>query len=208
MLIIFDCDGVLRSFCWKAVYASYLEIARYLERNPQDFWKDFDEFMGWVDYIEWPRNLERMGMPKGSDYTEIRRIFHEVCDPQIYTFHWVPEILEELAGRHNLAVLSASIASSIYGSLGPVVEYFSHIIASDHVANVKPDPEGIHLIMDRVGAKSSETLMIGDAWVDIMAGKNANVKTAGVSWGMTPVEDLLKFEPNYIFEDPDDLRFI
>jgi len=206
MLIIFDCDGVLRSFCWKAVYASYIEIARYLNCNPQDFWRDFDEFMKWVDYIEWSRNLERMGMPFGSDYTEIRRIFHDICDPHIHTFHWVPEILGDLAKRHNLAVLSASIASSVNGSLDSVSGYFSHVITSDHVANVKPDPEGIYLIMDMVGAKSSETLMVGDFWVDIMAGKNAGIQTAGVSWGMTLREDLLKFEPDYMFEDPHDLK--
>ena len=207
MLIIFDCDGVLRSFSWEAVYESYLEIARHLGREPEDFWRDSADFRQWVDYIDWTYNLE--GMPLGSDYCEIRRIFHRVCDPRIHTFHWVEEVLQDLASRHHqLAVLSSSISSSINKSLDCVSDYFSHIISSDHVARVKPDPEGIHLIMDRVGAKPSETLMIGDAWVDIMAGKNAGVKTAGVSWGMSEIGELLKFNPDYMFEDPQALKLI
>lgn len=208
MLIIFDCDGVLRSFSWEAVYESYQAIAKHLGREPQDFWCNYDDFMQWVDFIEWNRNLQRMGVPLGSDYSEIRSIFHGVYDQRIGIFHWAPEILDELAGRHELAVLSSSTAYSLNNSLEFLSEYFSHIIASDHVTNIKPDPEGINLIMNEVGAKPSETLMIGDAWVDIMAGKNAGVKTAGVSWGMTNTKDLLKYNPDFISEDPQRLRLI
>jgi len=208
MLIIFDCDGVLRSFSWEGVYESYQVIAKHLEREPEEFWSNYDDFMGWVDFIQWNRNLERMGMPLGSDYREIKKIFHEIYDQHIRIFAWAPEILDELAGRHQLAVLSSSTAHSLNNSLEFLSGYFSHIIASDHVAKIKPDPEGIHLIMDSVGAKPSQTLMIGDAWVDIMAGKKAGVQTAGVSWGMTSAEDLIKHEPDFMFDDPQMLRFI
>ena len=207
-LLIFDCDGVLRSFCWNAVYEAYKEIARHLGREPEDFWKDAADFRQWVDYIEWTYNLERMGLPKGSDYTQIRNIFHRVCDPRIHTFDWVEEVLRELSSRHHVTVLSASISSSLSNTLDFVSGYLSHIVASEHVTNVKPDPEGIFLLMNKFGAKPENTWMIGDAWVDIVAGKNARVKTAGVPWGMSEPEELLIFEPDYMFEDPFELLML
>jgi len=202
MLMIFDCDGVLRSFSWQAVYKAYLAIARHINREPGDFWNSFEDFMGWIDFVDWFRSLERMGIPLGSDYTEIRKVFHAVYDPHIQVFPWANEVLSILSMRHRLAVLTSSTSASILPSIDRISGHFAHVITNDHVTNVKPDPEGIHLIMDKVGAKASQTLMIGDSHADILAGKNAGVKTAGVCWGMFGKEELVQHEPDYIFEDP------
>jgi phosphoglycolate phosphatase-like HAD superfamily hydrolase len=208
MLVIFDCDGVLRSFSWPAIYEAYQAIAKHLGRQPREFWKNYDEFMSWIDFVNFHLSLEQMGVPLGSDYTEIRRIFHEVYDPQIQVFSWADEILTDMSSRHQLSVLTSSISASITPSLEPIADYFLHVITNDHVTNVKPDPEGIHLIMDKVGASASETFMIGDTHADILAGKNAGVRTIGVTWGMMKKDELLKFEPDFIFEDPQELKNI
>jgi len=51
---------------------------------------------------------------------------------------------------------------------------------------VKPDPAGIHGIMKELGAEPSETLFVGDSGVDIETGRNAGLKTCGVTWGFRP----------------------
>ena len=39
MLVIFDCDGVLRSVSWEALYEAYLEICKFINKNPSDFFR-------------------------------------------------------------------------------------------------------------------------------------------------------------------------
>lgn len=51
---------------------------------------------------------------------------------------------------------------------------------------VKPDPAGIHNIMEELDAKPGETLFVGDSSVDIQTGHNAGLKACGVTWGFRP----------------------
>ena len=51
---------------------------------------------------------------------------------------------------------------------------------------VKPDPAGIHGVMEALAADPAETLFVGDSNVDIRTGHNAGTKTCGVSWGYRP----------------------
>ncbi|HEX8974023.1 MAG TPA: HAD family hydrolase [Patescibacteria group bacterium] len=205
MLLIFDCDGVLRSYSPTAVYDAYQAIAFHIDRDPRDFWQDFEEFSAWVDFTHWGSNLEKMGIPLGSDYTQIRNVFHEVYDPQIQVFPWVQEILQDLSYDNELAVLTSSIPASVMPSLKPLAGFFSRIITNDHVSRIKPDPEGINLIVRESGYERANVIMIGDADVDILAGKNAGVGTVGVTWGVFTHEQLSAHNPDVIINDPYEL---
>lgn len=57
---------------------------------------------------------------------------------------------------------------------------------------VKPDPAGIHSVMAELGAKSEETLFVGDSSVDIQTGHNAGTKTCGVTWGFRSRQSLIE----------------
>jgi phosphoglycolate phosphatase-like HAD superfamily hydrolase len=201
MLIIFDCDGVLRSVSWQAIYAAYLAITDYLKINPKDFWIDINDFRLWHDH-DWRVNLEKMGVAQESGVSEINRIFHAVYDPYIQVFPWVEDVIGKLALKHDLTILSAALSSSVRDSIGETAEYFSMVMGCEHVKNIKPNPEGILLIIEEMKVKASESIMIGDTNVDILAGKNAGVKTAGVTWGLGLAEELKKLDPDFIFTDP------
>ena len=206
MLIIFDCDGVLRSVSWEAMYEAYLAISNHIERDPADFWQSVSDFKKWHDN-DWHFNLERMGVRKGTDYTPISQIFHDIYDPCIVKFLWVEEVLEHLAQKqHTLAVLSGAKSHSVCASLEASVSYFATIKGADHVKKIKPDPEGIHLIMNELGASASDTVMIGDSHADIAAGKLAGVKTVGVTWGMADLSEMQDLRPDHIFDDPMHLK--
>lgn len=51
---------------------------------------------------------------------------------------------------------------------------------------VKPDPAGIHNIMRELDARPEDTLFVGDSSVDVRTGRNAGLKTCGVTWGFRP----------------------
>ncbi|MEI8361232.1 MAG: HAD family hydrolase [bacterium] len=208
MLIIFDCDGVLRSVSWAAMYEAYLAISNHIKRDPSEFWQSDGDFRKWHNN-DWHYNLERMGIPQGSNYSVINRIFHDIYDLYIVKFSWVEEVLEHLTQkRHILAVLSGAKVHSVFDSLAASVNYFATIKGADHVQRIKPDPEGLYVIMNELSIGAIDTIMIGDSHADIVAGKLAGVKTVGVTWGMADFQEMQRLQPDYIFDDPMSLKLL
>lgn len=69
----------------------------------------------------------------------------------------------------------------------------------------KPDPAMAQEIVKMLQVDSHSTLFVGDSGVDIQTGKNAKMKTAGVSWGFRPVEELLGNDPDILINHPIEL---
>lgn len=59
----------------------------------------------------------------------------------------------------------------------------------------KPDPMMLHELMDELGARPAETLMIGDTDYDLQMAKNAGVRALAVGYGTQPTAHLLMQEP-------------
>lgn len=203
MLIIFDFDGVLRSASWTGLFKAYIAVAKWAGKSWKDFFKDLWEFKKWWN-PDWHENRRKLGIKideKGSP-------FHKVYDPYTRVFPWVTDILKKLSEKHQLVLLSASSKASIEKSLGSRVKYFTLIVGCKQVEKLKPDPEGINLILKKTKTDPSQALIIGDMTADILAGKNAGIKTGVVSWGLGKWKKLLKLKPDYPFENPEDLLSI
>ena len=56
---------------------------------------------------------------------------------------------------------------------------------------VKPDPTGIRMILETLGAEAEKTLFVGDSSVDIQTGHNAGLKSCGVTWGFRSEQSLM-----------------
>ena len=83
--------------------------------------------------------------------------------------------------------------------------FFETVVTLDDVTKTKPDPEPIYKALDFFGSRPEEAMMIGDNYHDILAGKNAGTKTAGVAWSLKGKDFLQSFEPDYILDTMDDL---
>lgn len=83
--------------------------------------------------------------------------------------------------------------------------YFSSVVTFNDVDKVKPDAEPIDTAMRELGSRPEETVMVGDSQYDILGGKNAGVKTAGVAWTIKGEEYLSSLEPDIMLKKMPDL---
>src|SRR5699024_1147698 len=81
-----------------------------------------------------------------------------------------------------------------------IFDYFDLIITGDDVGSLKPSPEGINKAKEITGFSSSNILMIGDSYADIMAGINANVKTVLLDWYS---DSKVNIQPDFIYDNLD-----
>lgn len=82
---------------------------------------------------------------------------------------------------------------------------FETVIGLEDVQNAKPHPEPVIKALTQLNGVASETIMIGDNYHDIEAGKNAGTKTAGVAWTVKGRESLEAHKPDYMLEQMSDL---
>lgn len=97
----------------------------------------------------------------------------------------VRETLEELKSL-KLAVLTnkpVRFSRDLLAGLG-MAGCFSFIYGGDSFALKKPDPVGIVKLMNDTGLSKMQTMMIGDSATDVLTGRNADVLTCGVTYGI------------------------
>ncbi|MCM1108916.1 MAG: HAD family hydrolase [Clostridium sp.] len=107
-----------------------------------------------------------------------------------------PRVTETLDRLQRKGFAMAVASSRGHESLdGLVADYglegfFCMVIGGDDVKEGKPSPEPVLRICDRMGWKPAETLVVGDADVDIRMGRAAGCTTCGVTYGNGTVEQL------------------
>ncbi len=112
---------------------------------------------------------------------------HALQHTQLYP--GVREAVQELAGGgHKLAVLTnkpVRISFDIVGALG-MQELFLRVYGGDSFPNKKPDPIGIHTLLEDARVSAAEAWMVGDSGVDVRTARNAGIRSCGVGWGFQP----------------------
>jgi phosphoglycolate phosphatase-like HAD superfamily hydrolase len=68
--------------------------------------------------------------------------------------------------------------TSAHTHLGP----FATLVFDDDVSEPKPDPEGLRLALDHLGAVPGQTYYLGDSISDIEAAQAAGIEPAGALW--------------------------
>lgn len=117
----------------------------------------------------------------------------------------VVETLERLGGR-ILAVLTnkpGDMSRAILAGLG-VADRFARIYGGGDFPGRKPDPAGLLLLLEDLGARPEEAVLVGDSAVDVRTGRAAGVPTVGVTYGLNP-ESLQEAPPDVTISDIRDL---
>jgi pyrophosphatase PpaX len=132
-------------------------------------------------------------------------------DRLVKEFVGVLETIETLKEKgYKLAIVTTKREDVAFKGLRlmKLDSFFDVMVAYDHVKKVKPDPEPIYLALEKLDSKPEEALMVGDNFHDVLAGKNAGTKTAGVAWTIKGRDYLAKYEPDYMLENMTDLLTI
>ena len=79
--------------------------------------------------------------------------------------------------------------------------HFEHLITADDVTRGKPDPQPVHLALERLGVRASDRVaFIGDSPHDIHSGRAAGVRTIAVTWGAAGSDLLAQAEPDHTLQ--------
>ncbi len=122
----------------------------------------------------------------------------------------VESVLKKLKQRgFVIGVISnrtkASLLQSI--SLAQIDEYIDIVVSAQDVERAKPDKEHVLQALSKLKVKPKEAILVGDTDADILAGKNAGVKTVGVTYGFLG-DEIKKFEPDFVIDDLEELLSI
>jgi phosphoglycolate phosphatase-like HAD superfamily hydrolase len=203
-LVIFDFDGVLVTGNKVICYVAYCYFLRELGVNPAVFFKNYPEFKKWW-VSEWRENLRKLGIADEFSINFSHEKFYEFYNIHIRLLGWVAEFIGQAKNEYTLSIMTNRHRSMVYPFIPSLVSSFRMIVGCEDVARLKPDPEGINLILAETSIKPEKALMIGDSAMDIFAGKNAGVRTAAVGWGLDDIKDLILLEPDFVFEKPEDM---
>lgn len=78
-----------------------------------------------------------------------------------------------------------------------IMKYFTKIIGPESVSKMKPDPEGLFVCIEAMAVKPEETVMVGDSYTDIQAGKAAGAYTCAILYGYGDKAKLIAENADY-----------
>lgn len=118
-----------------------------------------------------------------------------------------PEIRQTLAAlnkKHTLAIVSSNSKTNIEMFLRKhnMHKYITHTESSIHYFGKY---NKINKVINRIGAKPSDAIYVGDESRDIIAAKKARVCSVAVTWGYENRSLLAKHKPDKIINNPKDL---
>jgi phosphoglycolate phosphatase len=86
-----------------------------------------------------------------------------------------------------------------------LLQSFEAIIGAEDIEAFKPDPSGLLLAVEQLGATSATALYVGDTVIDAEAARRAGVPFVAVLTGVTPSEAFASHQPRAILDSVTDL---
>lgn len=203
--LLFDLDGTLIDTN-DLIISSYEHVLRYYA--PDQYSRD--------DIISW------IGVPLADNFSSISSNpsqveqmidtyqSHNLANHEtlVREYDGVYDTIKTLYERgYSLGIVTTKRKEAAVkgASMLGLLPFFSTFVTVDDVETPKPHPEPLQIAMTQLNARPEETIMVGDSQFDIMAGKNAGVRTAGVEWTIKGASFLKNYEPDWMLARMSDL---
>lgn len=205
--VIFDLDGTLSDSIHSMKYCvdKVMEAYGYGPFSVEQY----KYFVG-----DGAANLIKRALLAGGDkelvhfeeaFARYKEIFKENCMYQVKPYKGIRELLAALKEKGvAIAVLSnkphaetVNVIETLFGK-----DYFDVILGQTDKVAIKPSPEGVFVILDKLGIGAEETLYLGDTSTDMKTGKSAGAFTVGALWGFRDYQELSDNHADAIIEEP------
>ena len=119
----------------------------------------------------------------------------------------IPDLL---AGLKQRGVICAVFSNKPDFATVSVVKHFfgddfAHVQGAKAGVALKPAPEGVFAILEKLNVDKKDCLFVGDTIVDMETGENAEMETVGVLWGFRDREELQRGRASYIVSTPNEI---
>jgi phosphoglycolate phosphatase len=198
-LFLFDFDGVLvdsLDVYEKTVTDCLIKINQPLTRGREEFLELFEG-----NFYE---SMVRKGIDLEAFMEASVDILAQVKIKDIKPIEGVVPIVDEMHKNHCLIVISSNETASIREALEVFKYdgYFGEVLGSDFMLSKK---DKILYAIKKYQLPPDDIYYIGDTTGDIKEGKQAGVKTVGVTWGWHSREKIAASKPDYLFDHPTEL---
>jgi pyrophosphatase PpaX len=195
--VVFDMDGTLvdtfqlnlRSFNYAVKRTLTAEEVLGIPSGTLE-----EELANYMPLADVPRAIERY-------HAHYERHFHS----ETQVFPGIRALLFRMHARGiRLAVCtgaSRQIAEFTLAQSG-LSHYFPTIVTGDDVKKPKPDPEGLRIVVETIGAGSDQTVYVGDHPNDIRAARRTSTQSAAAKWGSMHRSELQDLKPDFLFKHP------
>jgi phosphoglycolate phosphatase len=198
-LLLFDFDGVLvdsLDVYEKTVTDCLKAIDRPLTRGREEFLELFEG-----NFYE---SLVQKGIPLEKFVTASVDILSKINYAEMKPFDAIRPVLRELSKHHPMIVISSNDTPTISEALR-LYDFdgiFQDVLGSDFMLS---KTEKILHVIKKYSATLQDIYYIGDTTGDIKEGKQAGVKTVGITWGWHSKNLMAAANPDYLFDKPEDL---
>jgi len=120
----------------------------------------------------------------------------------------IPEllaVLKELKVKMGVVTLQNRNEVAATRKLVDFKDWIDTWVAVDEVEHPKPHPAPVLEALRRLNTEPQEAIIIGDSVTDLMAGKQAGVRTGAALWGCFQPDALLQQDPDFIFKKPEEV---
>jgi len=207
--IIFDLDGTLLD-SKESHYRAFREVGQRFNIKV-DF--TMDKYLEWYSPNYWDL-YRKMGIEE-KDWSLAIQIWREYYlsneNPEL--FPNVIEILYYLKSKgFKLALVTGGSEKRINFDLTrkQIRNFFDVVVHGEGLKEeeLKPAPKQLLIALEKLGVSAIDAVYIGDTPMDVMAGKNAGMKTIAVTMGFGLSKKIKESNPDIIISNLEELKRI
>ncbi len=209
--IIFDFDGTLAELT-----IDFDEMKKRLNALGRAFIDPLPETdnlpaLEWVDYIASCLSIDDVDLGK-EFHTRCRFLIismelEAARHGKLFPFSH-PLLVELQESGIKTGIITRNTSSAVKTMLPDIENICGCFLSREDVENVKPHPDHIQKALGIINLAPENALMVGDHPIDIETGERVGTLTAAVATGRISLEDLKKFNPDFIANDCAELMII
>lgn len=153
--------------------------------------------------------VDRLGLDEfiSKTFPRRRKRDREDFENDLSLIAGVEEMLRMIYQHYILGIVSARNEQGVHLFLEKfnLEKYFKVVVSAQTCYYTKPFPQPLLFAAETIKVLPGKCLMVGDTIVDILAGKAAGMRTAGVLCGFGTPKEFMRKPPDFILTSPADL---